>query len=273
MKKLIFLFISAFSLILTSCEKVIDIGVSDTEPKLVIEALYDAVDEKVSVNISKTVNVFEATDYFPTVSGATVKIIDENDVSFTLNDEGEGRYSLENYSPIYNSLYRLQVTLDGITYEAQDSLMPIVPIDSLRFEYQEGSLFFEEGYFVFYEFSDPLDVNNFYKVRLNLNGEDLIKPSDQMLFVNGPNNSSSQSIPIYWQIFQNNDSLQVDLISYSQRSYFYYSDFFSLLSNSPVVAAPANPRVQWTNDTDDEIECLGHFTAFGYDRKSIVVQE
>src|SRR5690554_1702602 len=132
MKKLIYLLLLSFVIVLTSCQKVIDIDVSDTEPKLVIEALYDAVTQKVSVNISKTVNVFSATNSFPAVNGATVKIIDENNLSLTLNEEGEGRYTLENYAPIYNSLYKLQVLVEGVIYEAQDSLVSVVPLDSLR---------------------------------------------------------------------------------------------------------------------------------------------
>lgn len=273
MKKSIYLLLLSFVIVLTSCQKVIDIDVSDTEPKLVIEALYDAVTQKVSVNISKTVNVFSATNSFPVVNGATVKIIDENNLSLTLNEEGEGRYTLENYAPIYNSLYKLQVLVEGVIYEAQDSLVSVVPLDSLRFQFQEGSLFFEEGNLVFFDYSDPLDENNFFRVRLKYNGEALTNPRDQMLFVNGPNKSSEQSIPIYWKVFESNDTVQVDLLSYSQHSYFYYSDFFNVLSKSPVVAAPANPRPHWTNDTDEKLECLGNFTAFGYDSKTIVIGE
>src|SRR5690554_784794 len=111
----------------TSCQKVIDLKVDDTEPKMVFEAKYDAVKQEVLVRISKTINVFSA-DQYPQITGAIVEITDENGVSSPLVDQGDGTYLLENYTPVFNTNYSIKIIVEGETYEASDYLKPIVPL-------------------------------------------------------------------------------------------------------------------------------------------------
>lgn len=263
MKQFFFLF--SLLIVISSCQKVIDLKMKDTEPKLVIEANYDAVKEKVLVKISYSINVFSA-DNFPTVVGANVEIIDKNGITSSLIDQGDGSYLLENYLPIYSSEYTMKVAVDGTTYKAKDFLVPIVPLDSLSTTFQEQSFIFDEGYIVSFHFQDPQGPN-YYRTMLTVNGEYQKKIGNQLLFDDGLTDNEYHSVPIYWKAFQPKDTVQIQLISYSKQSYNYFQDLFDAVSGSEFSTAPSNPSSTWSPN------CLGNFTVYGYGTDSIVVTE
>lgn len=260
-----FLFLFSLLIIISSCQKVIDLKVDDAEPKLVIEANYDAVKEEVLVKISKSINVFSADDY-PAILGANVEIIDKNGTVTPLVDQGDGSYLLEHYSPIYNSEYTMNVIVEGTTYKSKDSLVPIVPLDSLHTEFQEQSFIFEEGYVVSLHFKDPIGPN-YYRVTQTVNGEYLKEIGEQLLFGDGITDNDYHDIPLYWKVFQPGDTVQIKMDSYSKKSYNYLQGLFDAVSGSESSSAPANPVSSWTPS------CLGNFSSFGYATDSIVVTE
>lgn len=260
-----FLILFALFIIVTSCQKVIDMKVNDTEPKLVIEANYDAIKEEVLVKISKTINVFSADD-FPTIAGASVEITDKNGTTTSLIDQGDGSYLLENYVPIYNSEYTMQVKVDGTVYKSKDSLVPIVPLDSLSEDFQEKSFIFDEGYIVSLHFQDPVG-KNFYRVLQTVNGEYQEKIGDQLMFGDGVTDNDYHDIPIYWRVFEAGDTVLIQMNSYSKKTYTYFQELFDAVSGSEFSTAPTNPASTWSP------ECLGNFTTFGYATDTIVVAE
>lgn len=271
MGKLIFIFALVLLSIVTSCQKIIDVKVSDSEAKLVIEAKYDAIKEEVSVNISKTISVFSSGD-FPPILGAHVQIIDENGVATALEDKGEGLYLLSNYTPIYNSPYTMKVEIEGITYEATDSLKPILPLDSITAQFHEKSFFMEEGYTVFLYFNKPAKPN-YNRVIQQVNGEYLTELGDQFMISSESFEEKEREVPIYWINYQIEDTVQVEFISYSKKTFSYYQQLFDVVGGTEMSSAPANPTLLWSSNSDDSKECLGLFTAFGYDTKTIIVKE
>ncbi|PWH87085.1 DUF4249 domain-containing protein [Brumimicrobium oceani] len=254
-----------FLLTATSCQKVIDLKVDDTEPKIVLEARYDATKEEVWVRISKTIDVFSAENY-PQIKGAQVEIIDENGVSTPLADQGDGTYLFENYVPIFDSEYAIKIVVDGETYEASDYLKNVVPLDSLSTEFQEASAFSEEGYVVFMNATDPFGSNYYGAIR-KVNGEYRKELGDEFLFDDSFSEGNTQSVPIFSELYQVGDTVQIELNSYSEKTYNYLNQLRAIASGSEVSAAPANPVNQWSK------EALGHFSAFGYDTKTIIIAE
>lgn len=247
-----------------SCEKVIDLEVNDAEPQLVIEANYDAVKEEVKVYITKTKNIFSASD-FPVITGAEVEIVDQGNNVSTLVDQGNGEYLLQNYTPIYGSAYTMRVLVEGETYEASDILPTVVPIDSLSQDFQEESLFGEEGYVVFTNFTDP-QSENFYRANRIVNGDSLNDLGEQFIFDDGFSNGNSQAVPFFSTRHQVGDSIVVQFISYSKNSFDYYDQLFEIAGESGQSAAPSNPEYSWSN------KALGHFATYGYDIDTIVIQ-
>src|SRR5690554_822558 len=265
MKKIFFLSTVLLLVFISSCQKVIDLPVTDAEPKLVIDAKYDAVQAEVVVKLSKSINVF-SNDNFPSITGATVEIADENNVYTPLIDQGDGSYMLQNYSPVYSSIYSMKVTVDGVTYEASDVLNPVVPIDSLTIEFQPQSPFFDSGYLLYLNVTDPVG-SNFYRAIRKVNGEYRRDVQDQFLFDDGLTDGNSQKIPMFSEFYQLGDTVQIDLLSYSEKSYTYFSELRAIAGGGSSSAAPANPTSYWSK------ECLGHFSVFGYDTKVIVIEE
>jgi len=265
MRKKEFLYVFVVLLLTVSCRKVIDLEVNETEPKMVIEANYDAVKEEVLVKISKSINVFAAENY-PAITGAEVQIIDENNVATSLVDQGDGTYLVENYTPIYNSSYKMVIEADGTTYKASDSLPSIVSLDSIEPEFQEENLFIDSGYVLFINLTDPLGPN-YYRVIRNENGEYADEAGDLFLFDDGLTEGNAQRVPLFANLYQPGDSISIELISYSEHSFKYYQLLSDIANGSAQSAAPANPTYSWTN------KALGHFATYGYDTKYIVIEE
>lgn len=265
MKNIIFFLTASLLATLSSCQKVIDLPVTDSDPKLVIEATYDAIKKTVFVKLSKSINVFSPDDY-PMLIGATVHIIDANEVVTALADQSNGTYILENYIPTYNSTYTMKVTVEGITYEATDFLSPVVSLNSLTTVFQPKSSFFDEGYLVTLNFSDPLGPN-FYRAIRKINGAYRRELKDQFMFDDALTDGNNQKIPMFNEFYLVGDSVQIELISYSEKSFIYFKELRAIAGGAASSAAPANPTSYWSNG------CLGHFSVFGYDTKVIVVEE
>lgn len=250
-------------LLFSSCQKVIDLKVNDAEERLVIEALYDANKEEVLVNVSRTINVF-SKDGIPRVTDALVKIINEtSNISIPLVNNGDGSYILNNYPPEFNSLYTVVVEVDGVEYFSSDTLVPVVPLDTIIGEYEPITPF-GPGYATYLEFEDP-EGPNFYRAISTVNDTLRDKVGDLFLFDDGFTSGNTQKIPMIFELFQEGDTLKVDLVSYSEKSFEYYLGLMGAAGGSTSSPAPANPPQDWSDEN-----VLGHFTAFGYSSKTII---
>lgn len=265
MKRLIYFLIIGMTTSFISCTKIIEVEVNDSEPQLVIEANYDATNERVQVNLSMTKNVF-AGGVNPIVTGASVSIRDFNGLNTPLIDQGDGTYLLENYVPIFETDYSISVTVEGVLYQSTTYLPAVVALDSLSQVFTEASLFGEEGYVVFMNFTDPAGVANYYRALRNVNGESLKGLGDQFIFDDTFSEGNTQTVPFFGTRHDVGDSIAVEFRSYSKASYDYYSQLFALAGDGGQSAAPANPVSNWSNDA------LGHFAAWGFDLKYIVIE-
>lgn len=266
MKALTYIFLALAIGSFFSCTKIIDVEVNDSEPQLVIEANYDATNERVQVNLSITKNVFEG-GVNPVVTGATVEVSDVNGITTPLIDQGDGTYLLENYVPIFESNYSLSVIVDGEVYQSTTFLPSIVELDSLSQVFTEASLFGEAGYVVFMNFLDPAGLPNFYRALRNVNGEPLVQLGEQFIFDDTFSEGNTQTVPFFSTRHEVGDSVSVEFRSYSEASYNYYSQLFAIAGDGGQSAAPANPISNWSNNA------LGHFAAWGFDVKYIIIKE
>merc|ERR1711916_295871 len=152
------------------------------------------------------------------------------------------------------------------SYQTSDMLPSVVAIDSLTQEFQEQSLFGDEGYIVYTNFSDP-QTNNYYRANRIVNGDSLTDLGEQFIFDDGFSNGNSQAVPFFSTRHEVGDTIIVQLISYSEHSFDYYDQLFEIAGESGQSAAPANPEYSWTNNA------LGHFAAYGCDVDTIIIQE
>ena len=151
------------SLILFSCEDVIDVDTPTSEPRLVIDASINWV--KGTAGNEQTIKLTLTAPFFdtsvPPANNAQVFITDENNIIYDFIEVGEtGIYLNSNFSPIINADYDLTVIYNNETYEATETFLAVP-----EFEYVEQNL---EGGFSGEEtelkafFTDPADEVNFY---------------------------------------------------------------------------------------------------------------
>lgn len=249
----------------SGCEKVVDVEVENADENIVIDASYNATDEIVRVKITRSIALFGGQDFEP-VNGAVIEVVTPGDEVFILDELGDGLYEYSELTPVYNKSYVMKAVVDGMDFEATALLPNVVPLDSLSQEFQEASLFGDEGYVVYMNLTDP-GGENFYRANREVNGDTLSDLEDQFLFDNMFSEGNSQRVPFFGSRYKVGDTINVSLQSYSEAVFRYYSDLFDLAFDSGESAAPANPRTNWNNGA------LGVFNVFGYDKKTIVIKE
>ena len=135
MKNIKIYFLLAISILVASCEKVIDVDLNTMAPKLVIDASIKW--QKGTLGNEQTINLSTTTSYYsnqiPTVSGATIFITDATNNLFNFVETGSnGSYICTNFSPVLNGNYVLTVVLNGETYSATETLKPVPPIETIE---------------------------------------------------------------------------------------------------------------------------------------------
>ncbi|MCC5923166.1 MAG: DUF4249 domain-containing protein [Crocinitomicaceae bacterium] len=266
MKTLKYLTIIGFAaLFMPACQKVIDVTVDDADENFVIDAFYDANAELVGVRITRTKALF-SPEPNETIDNADVTLTTPSGDVFNLVNLGNGNYELTNLTPEFDLSYKMTVLMEGEVFEATAFLPTPIPLDSLTQEYQPASLFGPEGYIIFMNLTDP-GGENFYRAMRIVNGEPLTGLGDQFLFDNSFTSGNVQTVPFFASRYQPDDTITVELRSYSREAAQYFSDLLSLAGDGGQSAAPANPRTNWSNGA------LGVFNAYGYDAKTIIIVE
>lgn len=266
----ILLYISAASILLLSCRKVIDVDLNEAESKTVIEAYLQEGVSDFSVNISKTISYF-TDEPIPAVKGAVVVLTDASGVKTTLLDNTDGTYLATNFDATSNQNYTLNIELaTGEVFEAKSFMPRQVPLKAIVLDYEEKSIFGEAGYVPYTVFDDPIDETNFYRIILTKNGERRDALEDMFVFDDKFTNGNEIAIPLFSERLQIDDVIEIELISIDKATYDYYETLVSIASASGGggdSAAPANPNNNISNDG------LGYFAAISSDKLSVIVTE
>ena len=199
--RILFITLIAIAYFSTSCQKVIQLDLGSSVPRLVIQGNVYDVAGPYEIKISKTVN-FDTPNIYPTVTNATVIISDNVGNSEVLSQSSPGTYVTYTLRGIPGRTYKLTVTVDGHGYTASSFMRVGVHIDSVYFR---NSLFGGRK-LVALNFTNPLGQEFFYRA---------------VHFVNGKQATG-------FNVFSEN-TLKVDTISYS---------FMSTTNRTPTVADP-----------------------------------
>lgn len=257
MKRAVLFFSMLTLIVLSSCEKVIDIDLNSEDPKVVIEAYFYEGDSTHTVTITKTLN-FDETQAFPQVNNATVTISDNlgNTAAFISN--GDGTYTLNNFPGIGGRTYTLTVLVDGKTYTAQSVMaQPVIMDDLLVDLIPFGQDTFKT---VVPVFQDPGGIANYYSYHVFQNGirrGDINLQDDQ--FIDG--NISLQ--PLFLSELNLGDTIRVDMFGIDKPIWQYFNQ---LQVNTTSGTTPANPVSNFSGG------CMGFFSARTINSKTIVYQ-
>ena len=264
------LLISAFILLGTSCQKVINVDLNAANPQYVIEAnLYEGT-HTFTVRVTQTTSYFQGGSNIPTVDNASITISDGINPPQTLLATGNGTYELMNYTAFNQLTYQLKVNVDGKTFEAS-SYLPVSPVmDSLTYEIyvsQFGGGGKEDRYLSTAHFQDSVGVANYYRLLVTKNGKFENGPFDLFMFDDQVRDGRYFDLPVFTAFAEKDDHLDVEILSMDAHVYDYFVTLGDILTgDANNSAAPANPNSNFTNGA------LGYFGAFSSMKQSVRIE-
>ncbi|MCE5347355.1 MAG: DUF4249 domain-containing protein [Bacteroidales bacterium] len=258
-KKIYIVFsVTAILSLLSSCEKIIDLKLSDSSSQIVIQGnIYDLTGPY-KINISKTVN-FRELNVYPPVSGAIVEISDDKGNSEVLAESDSGTYITSTLRGTPGNTYTLKVTAGGKTYTACSTMPSPVKIDNIYFDKSK----FDKDILTIVSFRDTPGIENYYRLIQFVNNELLerfIVFSDKSIegkqasYSIIPSEDDSKLKP--------GDKISVVLECIDENVYEYFRTAGNWNGQS---ASPANPISNISNGV------LGYFNACSVRKMSAVV--
>jgi hypothetical protein len=260
-------------ILISGCEKVVDIDLNTMKPKLVIDAAIKW--QKGTVGNNQTIKLSMTNSYYdpqiPTVSGATIFITDaSNNVFNFVESNVAGNYVCSNFTPVLNRNYTLTVNVNGSTYTATETLKPVPQIDRIE---QINNVGFT---------GESTEIKTYYT--------DNGTTQDYYLFKFKP---SFTAIPIYFaqedisfqgnQIFglfrseklEQGQNFEVTLSGISRQYYNYMRILISISGNnsggSPFQSPSATVRGNIINTTNEANFPLGYFSLSEQDSRNYIV--
>ena len=272
MKKLHLFLVIISAIVVTSCEKVIDVDLNTMEPKLVIDASIKW--QKGTLGNQQTIKLSTTTSYYssqiPTVSGATVFITDPtNNVFNFVETAGTGNYNCSNFAPILNGNYVLTVVSNGETYTATETLKPVPPIDSIA--QQDNTGFSGKDTEIKAIYTDNGTTDDYYLFKF--------KPSFTVIpiyFLQEDRNfQGNQIFGLYRsEELKPGQNFEVTLSGISKQYYNYMRILVSIAGNSsgsPFQSPSATIRGNIINSTTVANYPLGYFSLSEQDSRNYIV--
>lgn len=253
----------AFVVVLTSCEKVIDLNLDQTTPKIVIEGILTNLNTNHLVSISNTKN-FDEDNTRAVISGAVIKVTDQNGQTITFTEQGKsGNYYSTRFRGVPGRTYTLSVTTNGQTYTATSKMPLPVPIRSLT--QVELSFFGETRKLVEVNYLDPANIENFYYTKLyvnNIKRGSLDVSSDRFNDGKAVKNATFVSDPD----LETGDKVKIQLLTIDENVFKYLFSLSQITGNGGPPTTPANPTSNFSNGA------LGYFSASTLSTDSLVIK-
>lgn len=270
MKSHIITLLISCSAVLFSCEKVIDVDLNESEPKLVIEAVLQAGPHDFTVLISETTSYFDS-ETAVLRDDAQVQLMDNAGLEVDIPLVSNGRYSLPVDAEVGRT-YTLAVSIAGARYLASAEVPEKVTILELEYEFREGGGPIDEGYQLFSRFTDDPTRSNYYRNVHAINGVYQLAGEDlQVIDDNLFDGSERARLPIFQRSFDPGATVTLVLQHIDENSFEYLNSLADIIGEdggpNSGSAAPGNPVSNW----DGEI--LGYFGAFAADTLSVELPE
>lgn len=257
-----FIQILSVTLILSSCEKVINLELEEAESRIVVEAVLKDSPGKNYVLLSYTSAVYTDQN-FDKISDAQVRVQDKdgNEFVFTEDPYIPGRYTHSTFEVLPENDYELMVVIGDeiITSNCHSYAKP--KIDSMIW-YPSPFMAPSDDtvYMVEYFSTDNVNEANHYRLRIWINGDEqkdfyYIGNDD---FING----ISYNAPFFGADARMGDTVDIELICLDKANYTY---LFTLSSNESNSTAPANPTSNLNGNA------IGYFGAFSTDTMRVII--
>lgn len=252
-----------FLMLITSCEKVIEIDIDNVEKKYVIEAQITDNNNSARVNLSQTFDINDSNK-FVGVETADITMAENNNAPVKLKHEGGGIYRA-NLTGVPGRTYKLTVKVNNQTFTSVSTMPHKVKFDTL---YVTERMFLGKTRKVAtVEFIDPVGLGNAYRFIQYIDGR-----KENTIFAMDDNLVDGRKVIYELLIFgdqeytlKTDDQLRVEMRGIDMPTYkFWYSLTQGAMGQSQS-ASPGNP------DTNIQGGALGYFSAQTFEAKNITV--
>jgi hypothetical protein len=260
------LIIIATALLISSCEKIVDLDYKNNESRIIIEGNITNQPGPYFVKITKSISLTDTGNY-PTIDDAEVSISDDAGNSEILTALGNGIYSTNSLKGVEGRTYTLTVKSDEQTYTAQSTMPSRVPFDSINVK--PVTLGGDTEYNLVPVYMDPLEKGNNYRFVLTVNDK-LVK---QHLVLNddvknGLENTLKLEIDDSDLKIKPNDLISIEMQCVDKKVSLYYTTLALIANSGPGGGTtPNNPPNNISNGA------LGLFSAHTVETKSVVIKE
>lgn len=260
-------------ILLTSCERVVDLNLPEAPRRLVVQARLERL---ISTGASiQAITLSTTADYFdgefpPPASGAVVRVTDDlNRVTVFVEAGTRGLY--QSLTPMLigrGRTYTLSIDFEGQSYVAKDSTRQVPAVNSLYFDTPQGGRYSgNDGFRATINFVDPPNVNNFYLWEQFVNGVPQTGPDTTVKMRVIGTDQIYNGLPVDgFQPFEGIDIpldavVTVRQIAISEATYRYYFALNDQLGGdgSPFAVPPASLRGNVQNKTNPALPALGYF--------------
>jgi hypothetical protein len=248
----------ALSVLLTGCQDVIELDLNSSNAQTVIKASLQEGEHLFVVDITQTTDYFNPGQPVP-IDDAVVTLSENGGESTVVPFSENGQYATT-FKAVAGKTYTLTVAAKGQTYLAVSYLQQAVELDTITAQKTEG--FRPPGtdgdYIVYLNFMDPPATKNYYRVVVTKNGVLNTDAADLTILEDKSFDGKNANFPIQSDLYNEGDSLSVELRSIDEAAWNYYNTISSLVGAGMggSSAAPANPVTNWSNNA------LGYFIAY-----------
>lgn len=174
------------SLLTVSCDDLINVDSGSSDPVLNIDAWVNDKPEVQTIYLTMTQDYFDNENLPPEASGATVKIVDDQNQEYEFledpdSDDGAYRWypssSTEQLVERGRS-YTLYVIYNNETFQASCKAGRVPAVDSVTMEFEEGEGFIDDMYRAQFWATDPAGKGDTYWIKSYKNGTLLNKTSE-----------------------------------------------------------------------------------------------
>jgi hypothetical protein len=270
------LLILIITLLITSCEDVINVNLDTASPKLVVNASIQLEKgNKDNKNNIQKVKLTTTTGYFdtviPTVSGAKVYISNSKKTVFNfIETPNTGEYICSNFVSVIDEQYVLTIVLNDQTYTATETLKSVSSITNISQNNKGG--FTGDQIEIKSFFNDPANADNYYMFKFKSNVSAI--PSYDIFddsFTQGNENFGLYNN----EDLKSGDNLDITLYGISKRYFEYMRKLTAVAGSSsggPFATPPATVRGNIVNQTNAKNFALGYFTLSETDYRNYIVQ-
>ena len=261
-----------------------DITLNGAPPRLVIEGGIERNENNPlaaqQIRLTSTVGFLEDLD--PTPETEAIVVVTDGTTDYEFTHTVNGVYTNIELTPELNTTYTITIQWNGETYVGSDTLNEVAGFDNVYAEFEEETLFTDEGYFVKFDSTDPLGVENYYYYRAFRNGEFIIvpDPGNSVTLVESDEFFDGQQRigvnPNEEVAYEVGDEATVQQLGISEAYFDYLFQLFEQTGNQvPIIGnpPPASIRSNIVNTTNPGNRRLGFFYAADVEEASLVVTE